>query len=139
MSKQHRTHKGQPSVASRLRTALSDLDRAGDIVVIDPEEYPYPLKTVRIRVSQAAKVDGLTVEMRTIDDLIHVKRTDFPQPATTLPGMALPGMALPETSSEDLLHALRPWDDDPHAAEKNHTLDRAIMELGHSDWRNNDQ
>ena len=105
-------------MTSQIRTVLSNgLTAAGDIISIDPSDYPVTPQNVRVKVNDAIKAEGMTAETRTIDGFILIKRTDFPGQGT------LPGMEAPPPSQRDILMSFRPWPDDPHYFAKNLAID----------------
>ena len=120
----HRTRGGKPSMTSQIRTILSDnLNSAGDMIGINPGDYPVTPQNVRVKINDAIKSEGITAETRTINGLVWIKRTDFPGQAT------LPGMEPLPPSHFDIVRSFRPWPDDPDYAAKESTIEMILEEL----------
>ena len=106
-----------------IREIMETLTRAGQIVEI-PIVDDRPMSRYRAASLQVATRLGMSVTIRTINDTLYARRTDFPKPPP-----AMPGMERPVSSQDriiDTLESMRPWPDDVNATRINEALDVAL-------------
>lgn len=110
-----------------IREIMETLTRAGQIVTI-PIVDDRPMSRYRAASLQVATRLGIDVTIRTIDGTLYARRTDFPMPPPTMPGLTI------SVSKTDraiaTLESVRPWPDDPNTARINEALDMAIEASG---------
>ncbi len=106
---------------TRIRLLLRNkLINAGTTIELPYDDFG--IRRIRSVAKQSAVLEGMNVEIRTIEGRLFVKRTDF-----NLNGHApLPGMEPPRPTIDRLitdLEAFRPWSNDTDASHRNNTID----------------
>ena len=108
---------------THIREIMETLTHAGQIVEI-PIVDDRPMSRYRAASLQVATRLGMSVTTRTINDTLYARRTDFPLPPPSMPGLTI--VVSKADRAIATLESMRPWPDTPNADRINEALDMAI-------------